>query len=295
MATGNPGVQQYSGQYGGGANLYEIMAMGQMGLGSPLAQSAMPQREMMVWMGDPYKESNPAPMQNVNTTTLAGVQKASANGEGQAWFTVDAAKSQVWAFQPEEMARLGDTVSRGLGWDARGQQDALIGKWSAWVDRAAYESRITGKKVTPWEVGERWADTSVASGLAAAGGGSDGWAGRTRSVTMNLTDPDSANAILDTSLQTYLGRRATPEESAAFRAALTKHERMNPDVQTTVRTGTSKDGTQRVVAKGGTDASQFASEWARGQEGAAEFQAASSFMDAFMNALDNPDTMDVVQ
>lgn len=288
---------QYGGQYGGGANLYEIMAAGQMG--SPYGVASTPgpaQRVPMVWMGTPYTDQDPTPMENVNTTTLEGIQKASMNGQGQAWFTVDAAKSQFWAFQPKEMARVGDIASRGLGYDVRGQQNALIGQWNAWVERAAYESQITGKRVTPWDVGQRWADTSVASGAAAAGAGQgDGWAGRTRTTSLNLTDPDSAQMVLDRSLEQYLGRRATPEESQAFRASLMKHERMNPTVTTTVRTGVSEDGKQRNVTKGGSNAAQYAEEWARGQEGAAEFQAAGSFFDAFMNTLDNPEVTDVVQ
>jgi hypothetical protein len=40
--------------------------------------------------------------------------------------------------------------------------------------------------------------------------------------------------------------------------------------------------------RGGTDPYQFAEDYALAQEGSAEYQAATTYLDSFMSALDNP-------
>ena len=81
-------------------------------------------------------------------------------------------------------------------------------------------------------------------------------------------------------MEKYLGRKANAKETARFTAALNQAEMRNP----TVTTATQSSAT----TVGGFNPSTFAEEWAASQEGSGEYQAATTFLDAFMGALGNP-------
>jgi hypothetical protein len=86
-------------------------------------------------------------------------------------------------------------------------------------------------------------------------------------------------------LGNFLGRAADPQEQKAFLKALNVQERQNPTVtrQTTVSGGGSSSSTSSTI--GGFNPSTFAKEYAAGQEGAGEFQAATSLLDTFISSL----------
>lgn len=124
---------------------------------------------------------------------------------------------------------------------------------------------------------------------SSGGGYSRGGTGITN--TVDLTDPGTATALADQALMQYLGRRASDKETKAFRKALAAMEMANPQTAT-VETVNQKDGkkmntTQAVVRGGDFNPQVFADEWAQGKEGAGEYQAATTFLDAFMSSLDN--------
>lgn len=194
------------------------------------------------------------------------------------------------------------------GWD----QTYIQKQWSRAVMGSERELVQNGIRVSPLEMLEIMAgggavNKNGASGGSGGGGGGSGSSSSTSTNTtrqVQLTNPDSARQLVNNALDTYLGRRATPEESQAFLRALNQHEQENPNVQTTTTASSStatkgKGGTvssstssTSVDGSGGTSPSQFAEDWARAQPGSAEYQASTTYLDAFMQALQNP--MDVV-
>ncbi len=96
------------------------------------------------------------------------------------------------------------------------------------------------------------------------------------SSIVTLTDPGSAAMIVDQALGSYLGRTATDQEQQAFYEALNARERANPRVQS------------GSTVSGGFNPQAFAQDFARSQEGVGEYQAATTFLDAFIGSLANP-------
>lgn len=122
------------------------------------------------------------------------------------------------------------------------------------------------------------------------GGGGGGPVTSTNvSQSVNLTDPTAARGLVDQALSRYLGRGATSEEFANFTKALNRAERKNPNIsKTTSVTSGGAGGTSsstKSLSKGGIDRGRFAEEWARSQEGAAEYAAATTVLDSFMRVL----------
>lgn len=130
-------------------------------------------------------------------------------------------------------------------------------------------------------------------GLLDAGAGpeddssSDGPGGGAPKITatIDLTDPGTARVLADTALSQYLGRRASEKEQKEFYKALMAEQMQNPD--TTDVVGST------AIRGGGFNPQEFADQWAQGKEGAAEYQAATTFLDTFLKSLENP--MEVVQ
>lgn len=125
------------------------------------------------------------------------------------------------------------------------------------------------------------------------GSGSGSGSGSGFTSTVDLTDPGTATALVDNALSQYLGRRASDKETQQFRAALRAMEMANPQTATveTVKTK-GKDGkpstsTSAVVRGGDFNPQVFADEWAASQDGAGEYQAVTTFLDAFMGSLGN--------
>jgi hypothetical protein len=127
------------------------------------------------------------------------------------------------------------------------------------------------------------------------GGGSSG-SGFSATSTVDLTDPGTAENLVDQALTQYLGRKASDKEVANFRRALAANERANPRTvsqgTTTTRTKDGKEVTETSSATvergGGFNPSQFAQDWAEEKQGVAEYQAATTFLDSFIGSLKNP-------
>ena len=124
---------------------------------------------------------------------------------------------------------------------------------TAWNDVIEQGAAFTaaGKFLTPKDVAKL-----MARGSDSSGSGSGGYTG-TKSATsksVDLTDPETAKAMVNDILSNALGRAALPEELATFRQTLNAAEKANP--VTTTTTGTYQDGdqvSQTSTRSGGLD------------------------------------------
>lgn len=198
--------------------------------------------------------------------------------------------------------------------DAKAQlrqtMDGLYGKgvWQeSWIDKAykrglqasAYAYANMGTRVTAVEATAQLLAEDAANGVApdgssTSGGRGGGYSGPTTTVqrakSVNLTDPMSARKLVDDALSSYLGRRATTDEQEKFFNTLNKREKKSPTVTTQVSTTTPQGAGMTTVdsdvqTEGGFNPSVFAEEFARGQQGAGEYQAATTYLDTFISAL----------
>ena len=124
--------------------------------------------------------------------------------------------------------------------------------------------------------------TNPATSGGGGGGGYGGGGGGGSSTTsqIQLTNPDQAMQLINTAMASLLGRRATSEEYDKFLTTLNDAERSNPIV-------TSVSG-DTVTVTGGTSSAQIAEDYVTSRPDYAEFQTATTFMDAFISALDDP-------
>lgn len=111
----------------------------------------------------------------------------------------------------------------------------------------------------------------------------------TRRRDVSLTSASQAHRILNAALQGYLGREATTAETEKFLRALNVQERANPTVTTTVQDMNDKGSFQTIssTSNGQFDQADFTERFAKSQEGYAEYQAATTYLDAFIGALEN--------
>lgn len=194
---------------------------------------------------------------------------------------------QAWggygAFSPEEEALMVQIMNAKRGVGQWGKQE-ISSVYADGIGMSNYIVASTGRRVTPLQAlsdfylkGEDIPGYEAPStGRKGGGGGYSGPVTQTR-----LSDPMTAESLLDNSLRTYLGRSATPKEKDKFLQALNSYERKNPTV-------TTPAGTGFTVTTGGAQPSVFAEEYAQAQEGAAEFQAATTYLDSFLKSLGNP-------
>lgn len=187
--------------------------------------------------------------------------------------TVSEAKN-LYALLPSEQAAQFTKVLDDYYGEGRWNTSYVRGLWEEAVDISAQELRA-GRKLPVIDALSQVIANFGASGKA--GGGGRGGGGPRITQTVNLTDPGTAEILIDQALQGYLGRKASDKEIKQFRKALTKAEMGAPqrvDVEGTTQIGS-----------GGFNPSQFAQRYAEGMEGAAEYQAATTFLDAFIGAI----------
>jgi hypothetical protein len=123
-------------------------------------------------------------------------------------------------------------------------------------------------------------DGKLAKGAGGAGGISTSF-----QKSIRLTDPGSARKLVDTALGQYLGRAATSEEQRTFMKALNAQEKAAPMMTQSTTSMSGRSSSTSSVTTGGFDPNVFAEEYAQGQEGAGEFQAATSLLDTFIKSI----------
>jgi hypothetical protein len=159
------------------------------------------------------------------------------------------------------------------GWDP----SYIEGKWGEASELAA-QATAQGKKIAPLDIFDNMLKNSAQAALDSRGGGGGGGGGAAAPTkTINLTDSGTAETLVNQALQGYLGRMASDKEIMQFKKALTKAEMKAPS-----EVNVSGD---TAIRSGGFNPSTFAQQYAEGVEGAAEYQAATTFLDSFIGAL----------
>ena len=184
-----------------------------------------------------------------------------------------------YAALPPQSSALLDRImdaKRPYGWN----QEERRGVWADGIMMSNSIVRQTGERVSPLEALRRtYLLENRSPGVGGGGGSGGGYSGPVSQT--RLTDPLTAKTMLDNSLKSYLGRAATKQEESAFLKALKSYEMENPTVVTPQGPGGS-------ITTGGTQPTAFAEQFAQSQEGAAEYQAATTYFDSFLSALKNP-------
>lgn len=176
--------------------------------------------------------------------------------------------------------RLIDAVTKA----ANGKVEIVDDVYKTALAKAAALQKM-GKNVTLMDILSNPAKYDINTSSTGPGSNYGPFTNTSRSV--QLTDPSQARLLLNHTLSNFLGREASQQEQAQFLQALNQLERSNPT--TTVTNGTtSADGqTSSSTTSGGVNAASYAEEFAKSQEGYAEYQASTTFLDAFIGALEN--------
>jgi hypothetical protein len=200
----------------------------------------------------------------------------------------------------EDRTGLNDLVSAGfLGNTNQDVQDAVIlaangdpDKYESVFRTAATTAALRQKageaNVSMLDVLGEWTKNGLPESLR--GGNRNGGGGGAFSSTqtqVTLTNEGTARRIINDALSRELGRAASKDELNKFLKTLNANEKQNPTITKTQ--GYSSDGssTSSSTTTGGFDSMDFAERFARSQEGYAEYQAATTYMDAFINALES--------
>lgn len=138
-----------------------------------------------------------------------------------------------------------------------------------------------GKNITVAEVLNGFIKDGVPSSGASGGPFS------TTNRSVSLTNEGNARTILQAALTGYLGRSATTQENKAFLKALNVQERANPTTTVTKGNTTGRVTDQSATTTGGFDRNDFADRFAKSQEGYAEYQTATTYLDAFIEGLED--------
>ena len=227
---------------------------GQMMPGSPIDEPDY------VWMGTDY-ETTPKTFSSADLYTPAHQRM------GAGWMTVEKAEAEYFLMDATKRNEITGYVQ--MIDDQVPTAERVRYKYTEALRQAQQFTAVYPENpLTVFDVMQRNAENAVQ--VRAMRGGSGG-GGVSRVV--NLTNPDDAKSLVNASLQQYLGRDATDEEITEFTKALNKAERRSPIVTTK---------TQR---SGGVSPAQRAEDFARSQEGAAEFLAETQYSDWFQEAI----------
>lgn len=163
--------------------------------------------------------------------------------------------------------------------------------YKAAINQAAYNQKA-GIATSVEDILERWKKGGLPENLRkyVSGGGGSGSGGAFSSVNrvVSLTDEGTARQLLNRALSGYLGREATDVENKMFLRALNVQEKANPSVTRTKGfTDGSGNTTQSQTVERGFNQEDFATRFARSQEGYAEYQTATTYLDAFIDALES--------
>lgn len=157
-------------------------------------------------------------------------------------------------------------------------------RWNEAVDIAHSALYNNGVYKSPFEAYEqvliRWRAQEEEKNRTSGGGGGGfyGGGGSASTKRITLTSVTDAYYLLNQAMGTYLGRSPSQQELARFVKMLNAQETANPVVATATGDTTMQEG--------GFNPAVFAEQFARGTEGSAEYQAATTFLDTLMGALD---------
>lgn len=152
---------------------------------------------------------------------------------------------------------------------------------------AMYKASGSSMSFTQWLASTAAKSDRPVPGLDSGGGsggygsGGSGGSQAFTNVTTSLTNRDDARATIDAALGEWLGRSATKAEVNKFWAALNKHERKNPNVDS----GVSGPSGTTAVRRGGSNAQVFAEDYAKSQDDYAETTFATTAIDLIKKSI----------
>lgn len=180
-----------------------------------------------------------------------------------------------------------DPTLQGLVRDAAGGDVMKFDSvWKAAVYRASMSRQSGNTDVTVEGLLRKWGKSGVPDGVNGGGGG--GGPFKTVNRQVSLTDEGTANQIVNNALTRYLGREASDIEQRAFLKALNVQEKKNATTTVTEGTTSGRNTTSKSTTTGGYNRDDFAQKFAQSQEGYAEYQTATTYLDAFIDSLENP-------
>jgi len=189
------------------------------------------------------------------------------------------------------MGPFGDVAGKGVEELSYSAAKAMMGtdQVTPAMARGAFRDAVQMAAVTGESVQEALRklvkQSNGGSGATNGAGGVGPQAFTNVSKSLNLTNASTAERILNDSLASYLGRRASDREIQEFVKQLNRNERFNP-VETVTKGVRSQAGTTSTSEQtGGFDSTLFAEKWAASQEGAGEYAAATTYMDAFQQVI----------
>lgn len=182
-----------------------------------------------------------------------------------------------------------ERINDGVILAAGGDFELYEPVFQAAVNEAAVR-QASGERITVEEILQGWNKNGLPDGLKRGGGGGGG--GGSRAFTnidtrVDLTNEGEARRIVNTALTGALGREATKAESQAFMKALNMMEKENPTVTTSKGVASASGTTSTTTSEGGFDKADFADRFSKSQEGYAEYQAATTYLDAFIDSLES--------
>lgn len=231
----------------------------------------------------------------MKTPTLIGGQQpgpqAVASGDKVWWGYDEKTKTSklidksmannAWMMFPDETRQQMGKMMDSVFGEGKWKNSQLQHYWVQAVSGANYALYANNQYIHPLDVLPTVLGEAMRERQATAGGGGGGGSRVSTTTQIRLSDPQTAGALLDQALSQALGRAATRKEQRKFMKALNRLEARNATVTRSV----AGAGGTSVVTTGGFNPSTFAEEYARGMEGSAEFQAATTYLDAFMGAL----------
>jgi hypothetical protein len=151
------------------------------------------------------------------------------------WYSMSDKEREAWATY---------AVTIGLvSSDDAHDYTVLRDKWSDAVKEASDWYEQGKKKITPFQAAQLLASHTLSLSVAKQAKAQDKAAEAKRqammpqrSVTVNLTDPETARAIVASAMQQYLGRDPSDEQVSAFTHTLQAAERSNPQITNTTFT-----------------------------------------------------------
>lgn len=176
----------------------------------------------------------------------------------------------------------------------------LSKSWSAVMNESAKFVAIRNP-LAPKKIAEIMAGFNNGGTAAGSGSGSGSKSAKEPGFTgakttsqnqVDLTDPQTARALVNSVLAKTLGRNATSEEITSFTAVLNQAERANPSKSTTTTqyadgaaTSSSTQTTGGVSSQG---AQQLMTDQAMKKPDYGAFQAATTYMGALASAIQSP-------
>lgn len=238
----------------------------------------------LVWLGDEFS------MRNITTGEPPG-RTYSVNGIDPATLvTQDQAYTAFWRLQPEQRQEWDNLVTI---FDQKAPDEARSNAvWRTVVGYAGETySADPNRPMSVMDIMRQQAVNAQNDPRRKKAGAYTGPVTTVaRSRDIDLSNPTEARAFLDSSLGQYLGRRPTEEEYRNFTRALNIQERGAPTITESTTTVTPQGKAMRTQVsqserRGGFTPQQFATEFARSQEGAAETAVGGPLLNAFLGLL----------